>query len=77
MAALIATHQVDLRCWQTLGIRCDGISLTRGNNLANGRVELGGHSAADRRGVANNAYELFSIIMFDLWWSAHIEKGQG
>jgi hypothetical protein len=30
-----------------------------------------------RRGVANNAYELFSIIMFDRWWSAYIEKGQG
>jgi hypothetical protein len=30
-----------------------------------------------RRGLANNAYELFGIIMFDQWWSAYIENGQG
>ena len=29
-----------------------------------------------RRGLANNAYELFGIIMFDRWWSAYIENGQ-
>jgi len=30
-----------------------------------------------RRGLANNAYELFGIIMFDRWWSAYIENRQG
>jgi asparagine synthase (glutamine-hydrolysing) len=29
-----------------------------------------------RRGLADNAYELFSIIMFDRWWSAYIENRQ-
>jgi asparagine synthase (glutamine-hydrolysing) len=29
-----------------------------------------------RRGLADNAYELFGIIMFDRWWSAYIENGQ-
>jgi len=29
-----------------------------------------------RRGLANNAYELFGIIMFDRWWSTYIENGQ-
>ena len=29
-----------------------------------------------RRGLADNAYELFSIIMFDRWWSTYIENGQ-